>query len=81
MTQLPEAFALNLFAYLATKHTGDTFKVIAFTRNGQNLYDVTRNGNFMARGLVEQEVRRLLIKYVPPEMVKENQKSPRKRRK
>jgi hypothetical protein len=81
MSQLPEAYVLDIFAHFATKHTGDTFKVTAFIRDGQELYDVTRNGVFMARALNEQEVRRLLIKYVPTEMVKDTPKNPRKKRK
>lgn len=78
MSQFSEHYMLNIFAYFATKHTRDTFKVTIHSDYGQALYNVTRNGTCIARGLTEQQVRQLLIKYVPPEMVQHPSKPTRK---
>jgi hypothetical protein len=74
-------YELNLLAYLAQKHTGDTFKTTIHSDYGTRLYNITRNGAYIGRGLTIEQARTLFLPLIPPALKNETPKSPRKNRK
>lgn len=71
-------YELNLLAYLAQQHTGDTFKVTIHSDYGKRLYNITRNGAYTARGVTVEQARMYFTPYIPKVLKNDSPKSPRK---
>jgi hypothetical protein len=66
---ISEDYQLNLLAYLSRMNTGEDFRVAVHSDYGQRLWNITRNGIFIARGATYEQARKTLLPYIPQGLI------------